>query len=315
MLAAAVLVAGLLPLAMPWDKSAPAPEQAQLVLTQPPPPSPPPPGSVIDLPDAHELPLNWRSTAKADGKTNPGLSTLLASGSGQFSRDQLYAVRGVLRGRRVVVVDLRQEPHTFLNGAALSWGPPEIVGTNRSAAQAEDTEGAWTRRLASGKFAIAAFFAPGIFADRPSWEPIALKLDIREAVIEARLVLEAHWAYLRIAMPDAVEPREEDLDRFVGFIRDLEQEPPWMYFHCDTGGNRTTLFLTLYDMMRNYFRASRPKIIARQRQLGGIDLLAGPARAARQDFLARFYSYCWQCGPVFQRNWSSWNREELRRRD
>jgi hypothetical protein len=302
------LLAGLLPFALPWEKSPPPPEGAELVLTQPPMPDPPPEGSVVDIPDERMLPWHWRSTAKADGKKNPGLASLQASGSGQFSRDQFYAVREALPGHDVVIIDLRQEPHTFLDGAAVSWGPPDLVGQNRSAGEVERVEQAWTQHLAHGKFATLTRFAPGPLAETGTWERIALKVDIREALTERRMVTEAHWTYLRIAAPDTVVPRDQDIDRLVAFYADLEQSQPWMHFHCDTGGNRTTLFLTLYDMMRNYVRASRPDIIARQRSLGGIDLLAGKHKPEREDFLKRFYSYCWQCGPLFRRSWSSWNR-------
>lgn len=305
----AALLAGLVSAAASWAKPPLPPDGAQLILTQPPPPDPPPEGSVIDLPDAHELPLNWRSTEKASGKANPGLSTLMASGSGQFSRDQFYAVRGVLRGRSVVVVDLRQEPHATLNGAAVTWGPSELVGANRSAPRVESIEEKWTRALARRKFTTLTQFAPGAVAHTKGWQPIALALDIREARIERQFADDANWGYLRIAMPDTWLPRDEDIDRFVDFISANAENLPWLYFHCDTGGNRTTLFLTLYDMMRNYYRASRPHIIERQRKLGGIDLLAGPGKAERAEFLERFFDYCWQCGPMFRRSWSSWSRK------
>ena len=133
----APLAAALFALAMPWDGPPPPPKDAELVLTQPPFPDPPPEGSVIDVPDDRQLPLNWRSTEKTSAKTrgNAGLPSLAASASGQFSRDQFYAVREVLRAHRVVVVDLRQEPHTFLDGAAISWGPPDLIGNNRTAEQ------------------------------------------------------------------------------------------------------------------------------------------------------------------------------------
>ncbi len=309
----AVLIAGVLPFAMPWDKPAPPPEKSELVLTQPQPPEPTPDGSVIDLPDAHQLPINWRSTEKISGRAEPGLAGLMASGSGQFSRDQFYAVLGVLRGKNIVIVDLRQEPHTFLNGAAVTWGPPDVVGASRSATQVEQIETAWTHQLARRKFTTLTQFAPGAAADARSWQPIQLKLDIREARTEARLVARENLSYLRIAMPDTYVPRDEDVDRFIAFLAANQASLPWLYFHCDTGGNRTTLFLTLYDMMRNYYRVQRPKIIARQRKIGGIDLLAGPGKAERAEFLERFFSYCWQSGPMFHRSWSSWSRDPSRR--
>jgi len=310
----AVLIAGLLPFAMPWDPPAPPPEKSELVLTQPEPPDPPPEGSVIDVPAERELPENWRTSESASPrlKENAGMSALLASGSGQFCREQFYAVLGALRGQTVVVVDLRQEPHAFLDGAAVSWGPPSIIGTNRGAADVERSELAWTQHLDAEKFTTLTQYATRSFADAKAWLPIALKLDIREANVEARLAAEAHWGYFRIAAPDSPLPRDQDIDRLVGFASKLP-EYTWLHFHCDTGGNRTSLYLTLYDMMRNYVRASRSNIIERQRELGGIDLLAGPQKAERKDFLDRFYSYCWQCGPLFRRSWSSWNRAQLRK--
>lgn len=303
-------LAAWLAVAMPWDAPKPPPEGAQLVLSQPPFPDPPPEGSVIDMPGERELPKNWRTTEKANPRSpgNAGLAGLRASGSGQFCRDQFYAVRAALRGRRVAVIDLRQEPHVFLNGAAVAWGPPGLVGFNRSAVEVERIEREWMRHLDAGKFATATQFAHGAFADEGQWEPIELKLDIRDAATEYQLVREARWGYFRIAAPDSVIPRDEDIDRFVALVRDLDGDI-WLHFHCDTGGSRTTLFLTLYDMMRNCAAASRPEIIARQRRLGGSNLLTGPDGQARAQFLERFFSYCWQSGPLFRRSWSSWSRE------
>lgn len=306
----APLIAAAFAVAMPWDVPPPPPKDAELVLTQPPFPDPPPEGSVIDVPADRELPARWRTPEKTSAKVkgNAGLPSLMASGSGQFCRDQFYAVRAALLGKRVAVVDLRQEPHGILNGAAVSWGPPSIVGTDRRAPEVERVERSWIEKLVAGHFTTITQFAPGAFADQASWEPIEFKLDLRSASPESKIVAEAHWGYFRVAAPDTVVPRDQDIDRFVALVRDLDADI-WLHFHCDTGGNRTTLFLTLYDMMRNYVRASRSEIIARQRQLGGYNLLAGDAKAGREEFLRRFFTYCWQCGPLFRRSWSSWSRE------
>jgi hypothetical protein len=61
-------------------------------------------------------------------------------------------------------------------------------------------------------------------------------------------------------------------------------------------------------MMRNYVSANRTEIITRQHRLSGYNLLAGPAKAERAAFLDRFFSYCWQVGPLFRRSWSNWSR-------
>jgi len=254
-----------------------------------------------------ELPANWRTTAEGDS-TAPGLTSLDASGSGQFCLDQFYKMQMALAGKWVTVVDLRHEPHGIINAAAISWGPP--APASRGAWAVEQLEAQWLTALEGAKRATATFYAPGSFANRDAWQPIELKFDIRSVSTEARMVDAARWGYLRIAAPDFTAPRDEDVDRFVKLVRELEPGM-WLHFHCDTGRGRTTLFMTLYDMLRNYVRASRGDIIQRQRRLGGIDLLAakaGSAEASRADFLTEFYHYCWAEGPGFRRSWSSWRR-------
>ncbi len=243
------LAAGILPIAiaLPWFSVPPPPEKAELVLTHPAPPDPIPEGSVIDVPAERELPENWRSSESAPPriKENAGLKALMASGSGQFCREQFYALRGALNGRDVVVVDLRQEPHAFLDGAAISWGPPDQIDSNRTAPAVERLEQAWLNRLVAGKFTTVTQYASRTFADTKTWLPITFKLDIRDAAVESHLVSEAHWKYFRIAAPDTIVPRDQDIDRFISLVRELEGS--WLHLHCDTGGNRTrcsSLFMT-----------------------------------------------------------------------
>lgn len=299
----------LLAITLPWSVPTIPPKGSVMVLIQPAYPETPPEGYVVELPDDPGPPDDWRSSEQASPKRkgNAGLDTLRASGSAQFSLQQSYGLQKLLLGRNVVIVDLCQEPHTFLDGAAISWGPPDLVGTDRSADAVMATESAWTHHADAAKFVTVAEYAPYRYVDTKTWQPVGLRLDVREAQTEDQLAAAAGWGYFRIAAPDNVLPRDADLDRFVAFVRELQQSE-WLHFHCDTGGYRTTLYLTLYDMMRSYSLASRDQIIARERLLSSYDLLAGSAKRPVGDFLARFFNYCWQCGPRFGRNWSSWSR-------
>jgi|GEM_PF-1214932 len=299
----------LLAITFPWSAPTIPPKGSVMVLIQPAYPETPPQGYVVELPDDPGPPDDWRSSEQASPKRkgNAGLDTLRASGSAQFSLQQSYGLQKLLLGRNVVIVDLCQEPHTFLDGAAISWGPSDLVGTNRSADTVMAAERAWTHHADAAKFITVAEYAPYRYIDTKTWQPIGLQLDVREAETEDRLAAAAGWGYFRIAAPDNVLPRDADLDRFVAFVHEL-QDNEWLHFHCDTGGYRTTMYLTLYDMMRSYSLASRDQIIARERLLSSYDLLAGSAKRPVGDFLARFFNYCWQCGPHFGRSWSSWSR-------
>lgn len=317
----AFFAASLLPFPLPWVKPEPPAADVPLVLTQPAPPDPPPDGSIMRIVGPRESPARWRTSEDPISETAgrldkpleiAGLRFLNVSGSGQFSLDQFYKMRETLAGKAVTVIDLRAEPHGFINAAAIAWGPPASGGG--SAPTVERIEEAWLDHTARAKRATATFYAPDAFADQSSWQPIELKFDVRSVSTEARLVDTARWGYFRVAAPVSGVPPDAEVDRFVKFVREVE-EGAWLHFHCDTGRGRTTFFLTLYDMMRNYVRAPREHIVERQRRLGGSDLLAaraGTAEAQRAAFLERFFSYCWAAGPEFRQSWSAWSRASLR---
>src|SRR5262245_51198937 len=78
--------------------------------------------------DSNTLPVNFRTVQDpfAINSIEPppsreGLDTLMASGSAQFSRKGLKAMRKKLSARRLAIVDLRQESHGHVNDLAISW--------------------------------------------------------------------------------------------------------------------------------------------------------------------------------------------------
>jgi len=319
---ALILVAGLLPFALPWEKPKPPSDDWLLVLEEPAVPDPPPPGSIMDLEGPRTLPENWRTNEKKlSGKSlnTAGMSGLHMSGSGQFSKNQLYRMREVLKDKHPVIVDLRQESHGFIDQAAIAWGPPPGPANAISASELETREARWLEALLAAHYVTATRHAPGSFYDMGSWEEIDLKFDVRTVAAESTLIDKAGWRYRRIPVIDFQAPSDESVDRFVAFVREMDPGT-WLHFHCDTGLGRTTLFMTMLDMMQNFFRANRDEIIARERQLNGVNLLkipdadspAAEGMLARSKFLKRFFSYCFQNGPAFRRSWSSWKKAQLR---
>lgn len=305
----------------PWSRPADAPpEDVQLILTQPDYPFPVPDLLVIDIESPRELPFNFRTSKKSlstkpltDGTRVPddGLAYLNISGSGQFCLNQFWHLRETLNLRNVTVVDLRGEPHGHINNMALSWGPP---GALRASANPERLEQKWLAHAATTRKATATAFALHGYAQSDRYEPIELKIEVRETRTPRELSTSHGWKYLRLPVPPGTTiPPDSVIDDFVAAF--AEREPgSWFHFHCDTGLARTTTFMILADMMANFAHVPADAIIARQSRLGGSNFLSLPkgkaARAAAEDhltFLRNFHAYCWRAGPSkFRLPWSKW---------
>jgi hypothetical protein len=320
------LLAFALLVTLPWAKPPePPPEGVQLVLTQPDYPFPVPDQLVIDLDSPRELPFNARTTSEkfstrplpsGDPVPTDGLAALRISGSGQFCQNQFWALQETLTpDRQVTVIDLRAEPHGFLNNMAVSWGPRNAL----PAEPATTLERRWLAAAAATRRATATAFALDGYTNSAAWEPIDLRINVRETSTEEQFVRRVTWGYRRFHVTDFTTPPDAVIDDFITFIKSRDAST-WLHLHCDTGLGRTTTFMTLVDMMANSGRASAAALIERQHRLGGSDLAdtsdPNPTRAAgkraRLEFLKNFYRYCRQSAPTFRQSWSSWKKADAR---
>jgi hypothetical protein len=102
----------------------------------------------IDLKLAKSLPRNFRTTDDQLKSKNreqlpatEGLADLRASGSGEFTADNLKLLLARTRGP-VTVFDLRQETHIFINDLPVSWFATNDwanVGRSQTAIEADET--------------------------------------------------------------------------------------------------------------------------------------------------------------------------------
>ncbi len=311
---------------LPWVKPPePPPEGVQLVLTQPDYPFPLPAELVVDIASPRELPFNARTTNEKISTrplpsgapvTTDGLAALQMSGSGQFSQNQFWALQETLTPeRQVTVIDLRAEPHALINNMAVSWGPLDRLPDEPAAT----LERRWLAAAKATRRATATAFALDGYTNSESWEPIDLRINVRETSTEDRFVRRVTWGYRRFGVADFTAPPDAAVDDFITFSK---SRPPstWLHLHCDTGLGRTTTFMTIIDMMANSGRASAAALIERQHRLGGSDLAntsdRSSARAtgkrARLEFLENFYRYCRQSAPGFRQSWSAWKRADAR---
>ncbi|MDT8902931.1 protein tyrosine phosphatase [Anaeroselena agilis] len=274
----------------------------------------PPPLLVIDRPDSASLPSSFRTTTGEWRDVRPampsarGLVTLRASGSSQFSEGELMEMLPHL-GNNVIIVDLREESHGFLNGAAVSWyGVQNWANKGKTFDQVLADE----RARLDGLRAVREV---DIARSKPRHGKVKLrKMTVGAVASEAEVAAANKAGYFRITATDHVRPADAAVDRFVRFVNQL---PPgaWLHFHCRAGHGRTTTFLVMYDILRNGKKVTLADIASRQHLLGGVDLLAaapakeGWAREAyleRARFIGEFYRYVTTSPDDLPLSWSDW---------
>ena len=254
------------------------------------------------------VPRNLRTTMLISKKQSflnrVGLNQLQISGSGQFSEKSLRAMINLLPipPEKLVVLDLRQESHGFINGNPVSWtdGLHNYANMKKTQFEIESDEYQRLRLAAQAKQIMI----------NPLKNPAKLLVD---TVKTEKHVVENYGAtYIRLPVTDHNRPTNKVIDQFIELVNNL---PPdrWLHMHCKAGKGRTTTFLTLFDIMQNARRVSLKDILARQHLIGGIDLTevkknnVERSRAAieRLQFIQVFYLYCREV-PNFQVSWSDW---------
>jgi hypothetical protein len=264
-----------------------------------------------------EAPRSFRTSDQIRASLGPGgnaagLDRLRASGSGTPSTAGLAWIAR-RTGRPLVVVDLRQESHGLLDGAAVTWTATRNwanLGKTREAALRDEAD----RLVALARLREVRLPQADDFKRDPK-APGPL-VGVSRVSSEQALVEQAGARYCRLTVPDHLRPSDADVDRFVALIRAL---PPgaWLHVHCRAGHGRTTTFLVLYDMLRNADRVSAAAIVARQAAVPPrYDLLdaarndGGESYRERARFVRTFHAYARAFLGGYKGSWSEWQREQ-----
>ena len=263
-----------------------------------------------------ELPVQFRESATVYA-TAPfsmsGLASLKASGSSQYDSSQLTVLLGRLHsgpGLQVVLVDLRQESHIFINGLAVGWyAEKDWANVGRSLEWIEDDEDRRVQGIVAAQRVIVSTLVKGSGDKVSTRDPMTL--DVSEAMTEVGLAQQRSVGYFRIPVTDHCRPTDDMVDRFVAFVKGLKTDT-WLHFHCHGGDGRTTTFLTLYDMIRNVPQGvDLDDIVARQSMMGQYPLFrdGGGWKArvteGRTAFIKQFYTYV-KSGGYDTKVWSEW---------
>lgn len=208
------------------------------------------------------------------------------SGSSQFSVQGLEELQGLLKergynedGHYLVIVDLRQESHGFVDGHAIRWMEPEDrvqleydwINLGKSHEQVIDAE---TNLLATlqGSKPVYSTYEKDVENGKEVHKlfPFNGLVTADKTMSERELVERELGAghYIRLTIPDhkkAESDKEIDL-----FLAELDRvldaagkkgQKPWLHFHCAAGQGRTTTFMALYDLYIHLSKLS-PETIA-----------------------------------------------------
>jgi len=245
--------------------------------------------AIYDFDTQSPMPAHFRTTNDSIYFSDqPGLAALHMSGSAQFSAHNLPNMLGKIPLRNVIIVDLREEPHGFINDLPVSWIniDKKFINEGKTASEIEaDEESRLSQALSSGNLTIYLKGDP-------------MKVIVKNAFPEKKLAQSFSVGYTRLPVTDEHRPSNEVTDQFIEFVKHL---PPntWLHFHCKKGQGRTTTFMAMYDMIKNSGRLKFEQILRRQRDLGGADLLDIHSQRHekeewakdRLEFLRQFYRY------------------------
>lgn len=225
---------------------------------------------IIDTNKQRPLPSNFRI-----------IPSLNISGSAQFLPSQVENIKKSINKEDIYIVDLRQEPHGFLNNIAVRYYNPDTV-LNKGLTSAET--------LADEKSRFEAI-TPGSKINLYNKKgKLKDTITVETSETESDLVKKHGLNYILFAVRDGHIPTPQVVDEFVEFVK-ATPKTTHLHFHCAHGKGRTTMFMALFQMMNNEGGKTLDEILEEQLDAGGIVLTENSKRA---EFLQSFYDYTLQ---------------------
>lgn len=247
-----------------------------------------------------------------------GVSDLYISGSEAPSekgwRDIAeYILKRKPEGNKpVVVIDLRQESHGYLNGRTITLvNDYNWINLGKSNEQSTADQEIWLDNLRSKRkvndvLTISQYRTKN-YSDGKSMVVVAVKN-------EEYYVSKYGFEYHRLYITDHRAPRDAEVDAFLNLVRN-KPEKTWFHVHCRGGKGRTTTLLSMYDMIKNADKVSFEEIIERQASIPPYynmltiyrnDPILTPFYVKRVNFLRKFYEYSRQSLMGYTGTWSEW---------
>lgn len=276
----------------------------------------------LDRGNSVQLPPHFRSTYQLDRNNNDvnwdGLTDLRISAGGQLSKLNLEKMLNYLHTKQLVIIDLRQESHGFLNGNAISWfAPHNAINANKKDEQIEQDQASLLGSLENQEYVTVNKIIQKTPDDIvKNVKPV--EFAVHNISSEESVAADYHLNYYRLYVQDFHAPSEKQVDRFIKVVNRISKDK-WIFFHCRAGRGRSTTFMVMYDMLHNAKKVSFEDILKRQAKLGGINLQNLPPKHSykypfaleRLNFIKQFYVYAKDNNDNFHTSWSQWLKTHI----
>jgi hypothetical protein len=197
----------------------------------------------------NKLPRNFRDL---------NLYNLKAIASAQFSENELIFIKKKFFNKKITIVDLRKENHFFINGI-----PVSIFNENIDLIEIQNIDLFYQNQLTE----IKKHSKISIKLENGDYKEILIK----KLLSEEELVKSHGFGYKRFPIKDYNFPNKDIFDDIVEFLLNLKSED-LIYVHCAGGKGRSTIFLSIYDIVINSKQTSLAEIFLRQHKIGGANL-------------------------------------------
>ena len=275
----------------------------------------------IDEFDDEKVKVNEDLGLNAD-VSREGMDTLQTMGGADFTAKQFDWILAQAKERagvgpdQITIMDLRGEDHGLIDGSVfMYWIKDNYVNEGRTTAEVLEVEkGLLDDLRAQGTVEM--------YATDDNWSADTnspmLSFDSPEILSEEDFVTSKGCGYIRLATTNHFRPDDGTIDEFLDFMASLPEDE-WLFMHCYAGEGRTTAFMVMTDIYKNYAVASFDDIAARQGLIGPVDVRTEPlttgkahykkkASVERRVFLQNFYVFAKETN--FEgATWTEWARD------
>lgn len=250
-----------------------------------------------------------------------GMDTLKTIGGADFTANQFDWILDTAKAKagvtpdKLTVLDLRGETHGLIDGDVfMYWIPNNFVNEDIPTEEVIKIEAGLLDDLRKqDKVNMyqtenwgAAFNKPMLTYEKPV------------IMSEEDLVKSKGAKYVRFADTNHFRPDDHEVDLFVEFMKNLPEDE-WLFMHCYAGEGRTTNFMVMTDIFKNYDKASFDDIAARQGLIGPVDVRTEVATTGkthykkkasqeRRIFLQQFYNYAKDTN-FKGKSWTEWAKD------